>query len=93
MSRPTWSTTRTRSSRCRLHIGSTADIVATPFGNTRTGISGMSLNTPTTTNTLPFKVVNVITTPPGANGTDLTTAYNYVVVGFNNQMYKALLGV
>jgi hypothetical protein len=74
-------------------IGQTADIVATPLGNTTTGISGMALSTPTTTNTLPFKVVNLITTPPGANGTDLTTAYNYVVVAFNNQMFKALLGV
>ena len=74
-------------------IGQTADVAATPVVNTTTGISGMSLATPTTTNTLPFKVVNVITTPPGANGTDLTTANNYVIVAFNNQQYKALLGV
>lgn len=74
-------------------IGRTADIVATPVGNTTTGISGMSLSTPTTTNTLPFKVVNIVTTPPGANGTDLTTPYNYVIVAFNNQQYKTLLGV
>lgn len=74
-------------------IGQTVDIASTPVGNTTTGISGMSLSTPTTTNTLPFKVVNVITSPPGANGTDLTTANNYVVVAFNNQQYKALLGV
>jgi hypothetical protein len=74
-------------------IGRTADIVATPLGNTTTGISGMSLSTPTTTVTLPFKVANVITTPPGANGTDLTTPYNYVIVSFNNQQFKALLGV
>lgn len=74
-------------------IGRTADIVATPLGNTTTGISTMSLSTPTTTVTLPFKVVNVVTTPPGANGTDLTTPYNNVIVAFNNQQYKALLGV
>ncbi len=74
-------------------IGQTADVAATPTGNTTTGISGMSLATPTTTNTLPFKVVNIINSPPGANGTDPTTAYNYVIVGFNNQQYKALLGV
>ena len=74
-------------------IGSTADIVATPVGNTTTGISGMSLSTPTTTVTLPFKVVNVVTSPPGAPGTDLTAAYNNVIVAFNNQQYKALLGV
>ena len=74
-------------------IGSTADIVATPLGSTVTGQSGMSLSTPTTTVTLPFKVVNVVTSPPGAPGTDLTAAYNNVIVAFNNQQYKALLGV
>lgn len=74
-------------------LGQTADIVAGPTGNSTTGISGMSLSTPTTTNTLPFKVVNIINTPPGANGTDLTTPYNYVVVSLNNQQYKTLLGV
>lgn len=74
-------------------IGQTADIAAAPTGNTTTGISGMSLAAPTTTATLPFKVVNVITTPPGANGTDLTTANNYVIVAFNNQQYKSLVGI
>ena len=74
-------------------IGACADIVATPLGSTVTGISGMSLSTPTTTVTLPFKVVNVVTSPPGAPGTDLTAAYNNVIVAFNNQQYKALLGV
>ena len=74
-------------------IGACADIVATPLGNTTTGISTMSLSTPTTTITLPFKVVNVVTSPPGAPGTDLTAAYNNVIVAFNNQQYKALLGV
>ena len=74
-------------------IGAAVDIAASPVGNTTTGQSGMSLSTPTTTVTLPFKVVNVITTPPGANGTDLASPYNYVIVAFNNQQYKALLGV
>ena len=74
-------------------IGQTADISATPLGNTTTGISGMSLATPTTTATFPFKVVNVITSPPGTNGTDLTSPYNYVVVAFNYQTYKSLVGI
>lgn len=74
-------------------MGRTADIVSTPVGNTTTGISGMSLSTPTTTNTLPFKVAGIISSPPGGNGTDLTTPYNYVIVAFNNSQYKALLGV
>jgi hypothetical protein len=73
-------------------IGQTADVASTPTGNTTTGISGMSLGTPTSTNTLPFKVVNIINSPPGANGTDPTTAYNYVIVGFNNQAFKQLGG-
>jgi hypothetical protein len=74
-------------------LGATADIVSSPTGNTTTGISGMSLSTPGTTVTNPFKVVNLVTTPPGAQGTDLTTPYNYVIVSFNNQLGKALLGV
>ena len=74
-------------------IGQNADIAATPLGNTTTGLSTMSLATPTTTNTLPFKVVNVLTNPVGVNGRDITTAYNIVVVAFNNQIYKNLLGV
>jgi hypothetical protein len=74
-------------------IGQTADIVATPVGSTTTGYSGMSLNTPTTTNTLPFKLVGLVVSPQGVNGRDVTTAYNYAVVAFNNQQYKSLAGV
>ena len=76
-------------------IGFAVDIVTTPVGNTATGISGMSIGTPTVTNSvqLPFKVVNVVTSPPGGNGTDLTTANNHVIVAFNNQQYKTLIGV
>jgi hypothetical protein len=76
------------------NIGTCVDVESTPVGNTTTGISGMHLtNTYTTTNTLPFKVVNLVTSPPGANGADITTGYNNVIVAFNNQQYKALLGV
>jgi hypothetical protein len=74
-------------------VGRTVDVLASPVGSTITSISGMTITTPATTVTNPFKVVNVITTPPTANGTDLTTPYNYVTVAFNNQEYKALLGV
>ena len=74
-------------------LGQTIDIAATPVGNTTTGQSGMSVVTPTTTVTLPFKIVNLVTSPPGVNGRDITTGYNNVVVAFNNQQYKALLGV
>lgn len=74
-------------------IGAGADVAATPVPNTTMGTSGMVLGTPTTTATLPFKVVNLVTTPPGVNGRDIATAYNLVVVAFNNQIYKAMLGV
>jgi len=76
-------------------IGQTVDVKASPTGSTTTGISGMLLDTANagTSNVFPLKIVNLVTTPPGANGTDLTTANNYVIVAFNNQQYKALLGV
>ena len=77
----------------QAYIGAGVDIVSTPVGSTVTGQSGMCLSTPTTTVTLPFKVVNVITSPPGAPGTDIASAYNNVIVAFNNSQYKALLGV
>lgn len=77
----------------QANIGQTADIVASPTGTASTGQSGMALSTPGTSNTAPFKIVNVISSPPGGNGTDLTTPYNYVVVCFNNQQFGALLGV
>ena len=56
-------------------------------GNTATGVSGMSLVTPTGAAgvvTLPFIVRALVQDPPGSNGTDITSAYNIVVVGFNN---------
>jgi hypothetical protein len=74
-------------------IGQTVDIVATPVGNVTTGISGMAIGTPTTLVTNPFKVVGLVTSPPTANGADITTAFNNVIVAFNNSQYKALLGV
>lgn len=75
--------------------GLCADIVASPTGSTTTGISGMSLAQPTASSptVLPFKVWSVVTSPSTANGTDLTTAYNYLIVSFNNQIYKSLQAV
>jgi hypothetical protein len=62
-------------------------------GNTATGISGMFVETPNTTDTLPFRVVGLVTDPPGANGTDYASAYNYVIVAFNNVSGKNLNGI
>jgi len=62
--------------------------------NSATGISGAYLDTSTlnTTNTLPFRVVSLVSAPPGSNGTD-SGAYNYAVVAFNNVSTKQLTGI
>lgn len=82
----------------QVSMGQTADIAGTALaataGNTTTGISGMSLASPTvTTASNPLKVVGFVTSPPTAQGADLTTPFNFVIVTFNNQTFKALLGV
>lgn len=58
-------------------------------GNTSSGTSGAYLNALGTTVTYPFIVTDLITSPPGAPGADPTTAYNRVIVGFNNQMQRS----
>lgn len=75
-------------------IGQTADVVMGSV-NTTTGCSAMALDAPSASSPqyLPFKILSVVTSPPGANGTDVTTAYNSVIVGFNNQINKNLLTV
>lgn len=63
-------------------------------GNTMSGISGASLDQTTlaTTSTLPFRVVSLVTEPPGAPGT-AAGAYNYAIVSFNNVSTKTLTSV
>ena len=58
-------------------------------GNTASQQSGAYLNSVNTTVTFPFIVRDLIVDPPGANGTDPLSAYNLVVVGFNNENYRA----
>jgi len=63
--------------------------------NTMSGVSGAYIDitvTPTTTATLPFRVVSLVTAPPGGNGT-ASGAYNYAVVAFNNVATKTLTGI
>ncbi len=63
--------------------------------STASGISGAYVDisvTPTTTATLPFKLVSLVTQPPGSNGTE-ADEYNYVIVAFNNVETKTLTGV
>ena len=68
-------------------IGQYAQL-AVGTGNTASGLSGMYLNAVGTTVTYPFIVRDLITFPPGANGSDPTSASNYVVVGFNNALSR-----
>lgn len=58
-------------------------------GNTASGVSGMYVESPATTATLPFRIVGLVSAPPGANGTDITAAYNQIVVQFNNTLSRA----
>jgi hypothetical protein len=71
-------------------------------GSTATGQSAAYADqyTINTTNTLPFRILGLPNTTPGSvsplasiPGMDPTTAYNYLIVGFNNVMTKQLLGI
>lgn len=57
-------------------------------GSTSTGQSGAYVSSLATTATLPFIVVDLQIFPPGVNGTDPTTQYYNVVVGFNNEAWR-----
>lgn len=54
-------------------------------GSTSTQQSGMYIDTVGTTSTYPFIIVDV---PDGATDPDDTLAYNWLIVGFNNMIYK-----
>jgi len=60
--------------------------LAVGTGSTATGLSGMSVDQATlaTTVTLPFIIRGLVDNPPGVNGTDFTSQFNQVIVGFNN---------
>jgi len=58
-------------------------------GNTASGQSGAYLDSVATTATFPFIVRGLITFPPGAPGADPKTAYNQVIVGFNNEWMRS----
>lgn len=66
-------------------------------GNTVTGKSGATLdcvtNPPATTPTFPFRIIDLVRDPPGANGADPTTPFNWAYVTFNNQDFKSLTGI
>jgi hypothetical protein len=58
-------------------------------GNTLSGLSGMFVDTIGTTATFPFIITDMVLDPPGANGTDATSQFNYVVVGYNNAWLRS----
>ncbi len=63
--------------------------------NSMSGISGAYADinvSPTTTATLPFKLVGLIVDPPGANGT-AAGAYNLGIFQINNVSTKTLTGI
>jgi len=64
-------------------------------GNTANGLSGAYADvsvTPTTTSTLPFRLVGLVVDPPGAPGT-AAGAYNLGIFAFNNVSTKQLTSV
>jgi len=61
-------------------------------GNTANGISGAYITGAATTNTLPFRIVGLVSAPPGSAGTE-SGAYNWVIVAFNNVATKSLTGI
>ena len=64
--------------------------------NTLSGQSGAfadQTTIATATTTLPFRIVDLIQDPPGSNGSDITTSFNYIVVTFNNVDARVLTGI
>lgn len=78
----------TSSTMTSLPIGQYAQFTI-GTGNTGTGSSGAYLSSVGTAGTLPFIIVDYVFFPPGQNGTDPSTNYPNVVVGFNNQIMRS----
>lgn len=68
--------------------GQYANFTSSTAGSTATGRSAAYLGAVGTTVTWPFIVVDYQTFPPGANGTDNTSQYCNVIVGFNNEVWR-----
>ena len=58
-------------------------------GSTTTQESAEVLTGISTSASLPFTIVELVTDPAGDNGTDATSGYNKVIVAFNQQIFKA----
>lgn len=72
-------------------VGKLINFAGGASGSTSTGLSAMYVDATTiaTTATLPFMIVGMVDSPPGANGADPITNYNQLVVGFNNSMLRS----
>lgn len=70
------------------NVNQNASIIATPVGSNLTGRSGMALGQAATTSTYPFTIVGLAQDLGAGNGTDITTAFNYVYVTFNNEIFR-----
>jgi len=78
--------------------GTPTDFVSSPVGqycelnagtgDTMTQQSGAFVDLLGTTATYPFIITNVVLDPPGSNGTDATSVFNWVEVGFNNEWLR-----
>jgi hypothetical protein len=77
-------------------LGNNANFAySSPNGNTTTGKSTAYLdgNAVGVATTLPFRVVDLIRDPPGSQGADWLSAFNWVYVAFNFQDYKSQTGI
>ena len=77
----------------QVDVGASISLAGGSGGNTSTGISGMYANTVGTSAVAPFRVVSLVTDPPGSNGTDTAANANYVIVGFLNVSTKTLVTI
>jgi hypothetical protein len=74
-------------------IGASVSLAGGSGGNTSNGISGMYLNTVGTASDAPFRIIGLVTAPPGSNGTDTTAVANYAIVAFLNVSTKTLVTI
>jgi hypothetical protein len=79
--------------------GNTANGISTMFAD-QFSLIGSSAAGPAANAFLPFRIVSLANYTPGAvsplvsiNGNDNTTAYNRIVVGFNNSMPRGFAGI
>lgn len=79
--------------------GNTANGLSTYFAD-QYSLDANSAQGAVANNLLPFRIISLANYQPGAtspfvsiNGNDSTTAYNKIIVGFNNSMMRALAGI